>query len=162
MNLNAPSQLAVLFVCLGNICRSPMAEGALRAAMERLGVDIMIDSAGTAAYHVGSPPDPRAIAAAKIGGVNIAGQFARQIEAADFHRFTHVVALDKANLEGIRSHQPRNGTAQIGLLLDWLPGYEGQGVADPYYGGEAEFAAAWSLITRATQALCRQLYPFAR
>lgn len=155
------NQTAVLFVCLGNICRSPMAEGAMREAAIRHGFDCVIDSAGTAAYHVGSAPDPRAIAAAARHGTAIGGQVARQIAPQDFYHFTHIIALDKANLEGIKAHRPRDATAKVSLLLDWLDGYGGQGVPDPYYGGEDEFMAAWELIARAVDSLAGQLAPAA-
>lgn len=147
---------AVLFVCLGNICRSPMAEGAFREAAGRHGIECSIDSAGTAAYHIGNAPDPRAIAAA-AHGVMIGGQQARQIEAQDFHRFSHIIALDKANLAGITARRPRDGSAEVTLLLDWLDGHQGQGVPDPYYGDEAGFLAAWDLIARATDAVASRL-----
>ncbi len=149
--------LAVLFVCLGNICRSPMAQGAFHDAAMRHGLDVAADSAGTAAYHVGSPPDPRAIATAHAHGIEIGGQAARQIERDDFYRFAHIIALDKANLAGIKAHRPHDGTAQISLLLDWLDGHEGMGVPDPYYGAEDEFSAAWALIARATDAVASRL-----
>jgi protein-tyrosine phosphatase len=148
---------AVLFVCLGNICRSPMAEGAFREAAVRHGFDCMVDSAGTANYHTGNPPDPRAIATAQAHGVAIAGQQARQIELQDFYRFSHIVAMDKANLEGIKARRPRDATAEVTLLLDWLDGYQGQGVTDPYYGNETDFAAAWDLIARATDAMASRM-----
>ncbi len=150
-------QTAVLFVCLGNICRSPMAEGAFREAAIRRGIECEVDSAGTAGYHVGSAPDPRAIAAAAEHGIAIGGQLARQLDVQDFYRFSHIVALDKANLEGIRARRPRDGSAEVTLLLDWLDGYQGQGVPDPYYGDEADFRAAWDLIARAADAMASRM-----
>lgn len=129
----------------------------MREAATRHGFDCVIDSAGTAAYHVGSAPDPRAIATAARHGIVIDGQFARQIEPQDFFRFTHIIALDKANLEGIKAHRPRDATAEVSLLLDWLDGHKGQIVPDPYYGGDDEFLAAWELIARAVDALAAQL-----
>jgi len=155
------NQTAVLFVCLGNICRSPMAEGAFREAMVRHGIDCLVDSAGTAAYHVGSPPDPRAIATARGHGIDITGQRGRQIGLQDFHRFTHIIALDRANLEGIKARRPRHASAEISLLLDWLDGHQGEGVPDPYHGGDADFLAAWELIERATDAVASRLAHFA-
>lgn len=134
-----------------------MAEGAFRAAAIRHGFECGVDSAGTAAYHIGSAPDPRAIATAAAHGVMIEGQLARQITAQDFHRFSHVIALDRANLEGIKARCPRDGSAEISLLLDWVEGYQGRGVPDPYYGNEADFLAAWTLIARATDALAQRL-----
>lgn len=136
----------VLFVCLGNICRSPMAEGAFRAAARERGLACHVDSAGTASYHVGHQPDPRAIAIAGLNGIDIAGQAARQIDRDDFYRFSHIIALDRANLEGVRAKAPRDGTARLAMLLDAVEGRRGEPVADPYYGDAAAFAAAWSLI----------------
>jgi len=143
----------VLFVCLGNICRSPMAEGAFRAAALRSGLDCVVDSAGTASYHLGSAPDPRAIAAARANGVEIAGQTARQIERDDFLRFSHIIALDRANLEALRCRTPRDATAKVSLLLDAVEGRRGEPVADPYYGEPAEFDAAWQVINQGAEAL---------
>ncbi|MFN4039322.1 MAG: low molecular weight protein-tyrosine-phosphatase [Erythrobacter sp.] len=148
---------AVLFVCLGNICRSPMAEGAFRAAAMRYGVECIVDSAGTASYHTGSAPDPRAIATAAAHGIAIERQVARLIEPQDFRQFSYIVALDRANLEGIRARRPRDAHAEVTLLLDWLDGYQGQGVPDPYYGDDADFLSAWQMIARATDAMANRL-----
>lgn len=139
-------RFGVLFVCLGNICRSPMAEGAFRELVRESGLSCHVDSAGTASFHLGSAPDPRAIAVAARHGIDISCQSARQIEREDFFRFTHIVALDRANLETIRARAPRNGTAQLTMLLDAVEGRKGQPVADPYYGDEAAFETAWSTI----------------
>jgi protein-tyrosine phosphatase len=146
-------QLAVLFVCLGNICRSPMAEGAFRAAAARHGLECDVDSAGTATYHLGNPPDPRAIATARRNGVDISAQIARQIAREDFYRFTHIIAMDEANLAGIRSQAPRDATASIAMLMDALAGSEGSAVPDPYHGDDAMFAAVWEQIATAADAL---------
>ena len=140
-------RFGVLFVCLGNICRSPIAEGAFRAAALERGLSCLVDSAGTASYHVGSQPDPRAIAIASRHGVDISGQAARQLDRDDFYRFTHIIALDRANLEGIRARAPRDGTASLAMLLDAVPGRRGEPVADPYYGTDAAFETAWSTIS---------------
>ncbi len=148
---------AVLFVCLGNICRSPMAEGAFRAAAERAGLACTVDSAGTADYHIGSPPDPRAIATARDNGILIDHLHARQIDRDDFYRFTHVIALDSANLQGIKARAPRDGTAQTMLLLDALDTAGDRNIADPYHGNESDFAAAWSVIETGVDALVAQL-----
>lgn len=148
---------AVLFVCLGNICRSPMAEGALRVAADAAGLAIHIDSAGTGGWHVGNPPDPRAQATALANGVDISGLRARQVEAEDFTRFTHVFALDAENLRNLQRLMPGHATAELALLLDMVPGRTGQAVADPYYGGDAGFAETWRDVTAAAQALLARL-----
>lgn len=105
-----------------------------------------MDSAGTASYHVGSPPDPRAIAVATRNGIDISGQAARQIERDDFYRFSHIIALDRANLEEVRARAPRDGTASLAMLMDVVDGRRGEPVADPYYGDAAAFDRAWSII----------------
>ena len=148
---------AVLIVCLGNICRSPMAEGALRSAAHRTGLDVIVDSAGTAAYHIGEPPDPRAIATAQANGVDISQFRGRQLAEADFHNFTHIFALDTANMAGIKARAPRHGTAKLAHLLDALPGAKGQPVADPYYGDDADFEECWQIISEACDAVIERL-----
>jgi protein-tyrosine phosphatase len=145
-------RIGVLFVCLGNICRSPMAEGAFRAAALERQFPFQVDSAGTASYHVGSQPDPRAIAVANLNGIDITGQSARQIERDDFYRFSHIIAMDRANLECLRARAPRDGTATLAMLMDAVDGRRGEPVADPYYGDTAAFEAAWSVISLGTGA----------
>ena len=135
---------AVLFVCLGNICRSPLAEAAFRQEAERRGLDVEVDSAGTGAWHVGHPPDRRAQAVALRHGVDIGGYRARQATPEDFHRFTHVVALDRDNLAALRALRPKDGAAELLLLLDAVEGRKGQAVADPYYGDDAGFELTWA------------------
>jgi protein-tyrosine phosphatase len=147
----------VLFVCLGNICRSPLAEGAFRAEAERLGLDVMVDSAGTGDWHVGHPPDPRAQAAALRNGVDISGLRARQIHADDFRRFDHVVALDTRNLADLLAARPRDAVARVSLLLDFVPGRAGEAVADPYFGDDSHFDTAWTGIQAGTGALAGQI-----
>ena len=143
----------ILFVCLGNICRSPMAEGAMRAAAEKAGLDIEVDSAGTADYHVGEPPDPRAIACAKGHGVDISGLRGRQAQAEDFRRFSHIFALDHKNLANLERIRPADASAELALLLDRVPTREGQAVADPWYGDESSFEMTWRLVTEAADRL---------
>lgn len=150
-------RVGVLFVCLGNICRSPMAEGAFRAAAQARGLAVNVDSAGTASYHVGHQPDPRAIAMASLKGIDIAGQSARQVERDDFYRFSHIIALDRANLEGLRAKAPRDGTASLAMLMDAVEGRRGEPVPDPYYGDTAAFEQAWSLIDLGVQAWADRL-----
>ncbi|HKR23640.1 MAG TPA: low molecular weight protein-tyrosine-phosphatase [Allosphingosinicella sp.] len=149
--------LKVLFVCMGNICRSPLAEGALRAEAERIGLDVEIDSAGTGGWHSGEPPDRRAIAAARRQGVDISRQRARKVRAEDFERFDHIVALDEDNLAELEAMRPEGARARLSLLLDHAPGRAGQGVADPYYGQDGHFDIAWRDVAAGAEALARTL-----
>ncbi len=146
---------SVLFVCLGNICRSPLAEAALRRAAEAAGLTVEIDSAGTGEWHVGDPPDPRSVAVAARHGVDIAHYRARQVERADFLRFERIVALDPQNLRDLRRIAPADATARLSLLLDLVPGREGEGVRDPYYGDDDGFEATWADAVAAAEALVR-------
>lgn len=139
--------VSVLFVCLGNICRSPLAEAAFRREAGQAGLDVVIDSAGTGDWHVDQPPDRRAQAVARRQGVEIALYRARQVSVADFERFTHIVALDAQNLADLERLRPQNARAQLSLLLDHVPGREGQSVADPYYGEEEAFELAWADVS---------------
>lgn len=147
----------VLFVCLGNICRSPLAEAAFRAEAERIGLDAEADSAGTGDWHVGRPPDSRAQATALRQGIDISGYRARQVSPADFMDFDHIVALDTANLADLRQIRPAGATAALSLLLDHVPGREGGAVADPYYGGDEGFAVTWDDVTAGASGLADAL-----
>lgn len=150
--------LSVLMVCLGNICRSPLAEAALREAAQRAGIDMHIDSAGTGDWHIGHPPDPRAIAVAqRLGGLDIEKLRARQVSAQDFERFDHIIAMDEANLRDLHMMRPPNSMASLSLLLDYLPGHEGKSVADPYYGEAADFETTWAQVSAASEAFLATL-----
>lgn len=151
------AKASVLFVCLGNICRSPLAEGAFRAAAQQMQLDVVVDSAGTGGWHAGEPPDPRAIAAARRNGVDIARQRARKVTKDDFRTFTHIYALDETNLNGLRALAPRDATAELGLLLDLVPGHQGRAVADPYYGDASDFDVTWRDVEMAARALAQRL-----
>jgi protein-tyrosine phosphatase len=148
---------SLLFVCLGNICRSPLAEGALRAEAARRGLALIVDSAGTGGQHAGEAPDRRAQATARRHGVDVSGLRARQVTPDDFRRFDHVIALDPENLADLRALAPADATARLSLLLDWVPGREGQAVADPWFGDEAGFETTWAEVTAAARALADAL-----
>jgi len=148
-----PTPSAILFVCLGNICRSPLAEAAFRHEASLAGLDVTADSAGTGDWHVGRPPDPRAQATALRHGIDISTYRARQIGLADFQRFDMIFALDADNLANIRRLAPAGHRAHVGLLLDMVPGREGQAVADPYFGDEAGFDVTWRDVQAAARAL---------
>ena len=148
---------SVLFVCLGNICRSPLAEAAFRREAERLGLEVEIDSAGTGDWHIGYPPDPRAAAVAARNGLDISHLKARQVTPGDFRRFDHIVALDANNLRDLERLRPAEGTARLSLLLDHVDGRAGEAVADPYYGEDRHFDAAWSDVAAGAEALARKI-----
>ena len=148
---------AVLFVCLGNICRSPLAEGVFRHVAAEAGLDVVIDSAGTGGWHAGEPPDPRAIAVARHHGVDIAHLRARQVRTADFARFSHIYAADHANLADLKGLRPAGAGTEPALLLDLVAGREGQALADPWYGDEAGFLDTWNDAMSAARALVARL-----
>ncbi|MGE8133289.1 low molecular weight protein-tyrosine-phosphatase [Novosphingobium subterraneum] len=147
------SQPSILFVCLGNICRSPLAEAALRAQSVAAGVAMTIDSAGTGDWHVGRPPDPRAQETARKHGLDISSYRARQVTTEDFHRFGHIFALDQQNLKDLRRIEPSRHIAEVGLLMDLVPGRKGTAVIDPYYGDEDDFEQAWADVSAAAERL---------
>ncbi|MCM0611755.1 low molecular weight phosphotyrosine protein phosphatase [Marinobacter sediminum] len=147
-------RVKVLFVCLGNICRSPSAEGIFRSLVERSGLEdrIEIDSCGTGHWHIGKTPDPRAVEAASKRGIDISDLRARQIEADDLDNFDYVLVMDRENLADVKELWRQNGGAQPTLFLDY--GRSGhQEVPDPYYGGDAGFELVLDLIHEAGEGL---------
>jgi protein-tyrosine phosphatase len=147
----------VLFVCLGNICRSPLAEAAFRVEAARIGLAAEADSAGTGGWHRGEPPDRRAIAAAGRNGVDISDLRARQVWSDDFELFDHILALDGDNLADLEALRPAGSRARLSLLLDHVPGREGEAVVDPYYGGDRDFDITWRDVTEGARALALEL-----
>ncbi len=145
---------SILFVCLGNICRSPLAEGVFRAVLAEKGMTsgVDIDSAGTGAWHVGSPPDRRSVAVAVKHGIDISAQRARKVSIADFSRFDLILGMDSSNVEDLRRMAPPVATARIHLFLDFAGG-QGQEVPDPYYGAEDGFDGVYRMIRVASEAL---------
>jgi len=150
-------QASILFVCLGNICRSPLAEAAFRRAAAEAGLDVEADSAGTAGYHVDSPPDPRSVAEAARHGIDITHYRGRRLGEEDFDRFTHIFAMDHQNLRNIEALRPEGSSAHVSLLMDMVPGREGAPIADPYHDGEEQFEATWADVDAAAQALVASL-----
>ncbi len=145
---------SILLVCLGNICRSPMAQGAVRQALDKAGMThIETDSAGTSGWHVGGPPDPRAVKAALMREIDISAQRARQVEAVDFDRFDIIAAMDRNNYARLREMQPDGSTGRVHLLLEFAGELPVREVPDPYYGGEDGFDHALDLIEQAARGL---------
>ncbi len=146
---------SVLAVCLGNICRSPMAEGVLRqvfAERSRL-AQLNVDSAGTGSWHVGNPPDGRAQAAAAARGIDISAQRARQVSTADFSRFDIIIAMDVNNLKALKSLAPKGHEKRVVLFLDFAPQLGKRDIPDPWHGDEDGFDHALDLITAAAHGL---------
>lgn len=145
----------VLMVCLGNICRSPLAEGILQSKVTD--IPIYVDSAGTAGYHLGNPPDPRSIAVARKNRIDISRQRCRKFEVADFEDFDLIYAMDQSNLADILHLAPNEAARKkVSLLLDLLPGSENE-VPDPYYGGVDGFDHVFDLINRACDKFCEDI-----
>jgi low molecular weight protein-tyrosine phosphatase len=151
--------MKILFVCLGNICRSPSAEAVLRAiaAREAPALTLEIDSAGTAGYHIGDAPDPRSQAAALRRGYDMAPLRARIIEAADFERFDLILAMDTANLEVLRKRAPAEYRDRVRLFLEFAPDCGLDEVPDPYYGGPSGFEQVLDLVEEASRGLLSHL-----
>ena len=146
--------MRVLFVCMGNICRSPTAEGVMRRLLEDEGLDIEIDSAGTGGWHAGEPPDERATLAARRRGVTLEGA-ARQVRPEDFRRFDLLIALDRSNLRELLARAPDEEAAEkVRLLREFDPAADGDlDVPDPYYGGDRGFETVLDMV----EASCRGL-----
>jgi len=149
-----PEPVRVLMVCMGNICRSPTAEAALRRRAREAGLEdrVEVDSAGTSDYHVGSPPDRRSVAHAERRGLALQGLRARQVEARDFERFDVIFAMDADNLAYLEKLRPASSRARLGLLLDEAPGLGVREVPDPYYGGPEGFERVLDLVDAACSA----------
>lgn len=150
----APS---VLFLCLGNICRSPMAEGAARAACAAAGVTAHVDSAGTSDWHSSEPPDDRAIAEAARHGVDLSPLRARQLAASDYRDFDLILAADADNLATLRARAPGDARATLALMFDMVPGRAGEALADPWYGDARDFERCWRDVTAVAEALVQRL-----
>lgn len=150
--------MKLLTVCLGNICRSPMAEGALRVRLDAAGLNwVETDSAGTGGWHGGEPPDRRAIACARGYGVDIGRLRARQLKVVDFERFDWLLCADAQNLRDAHRVAPAGFADRAVLLLDWA-GVETQGeVADPYYGDADDFERTWRQVDTAAQRIVARI-----
>ena len=149
------TRVSVLFVCMGNICRSPTAQGVFERLVEehRLADAIEIDSAGTHAYHVGEPPDQRASAAALQRGVDLSSQQARRVSPEDFERFDYVLAMDRDNYDILAASCPDEHESRLRLFLEFAPDLLTREVPDPYYGGSSGFERVLDLIEEASEGL---------
>jgi len=150
----------VLFVCLGNICRSPAAEAALTSLVEEAGLaeEFIIDSAGTGRWHVGERADARMRAAASRRGLEITS-IARQVSADDFERFDHILAMDRENLQELSERAPSRHRSKVRLFRDFDPEDPGADVPDPYYGGPDGFDDVLNIVTRTARAWLNDIGP---
>lgn len=142
--------MKILFVCLGNICRSPTAEAVLKARAKQRNMALNIESAGTGGWHHGESPDPRAIAAGEARGYSFSGQKARKVSKEDFEAFDHILAMDKSNLRDLLGICPDRHAPKLKLFLDYAPKQSVRDVPDPYYGGEKGFDTVLDLIEAAS------------
>lgn len=153
------ARVSVLFVCTGNICRSPTAEAVFRKLVEDAGMGqrILADSAGTHGYHVGEPPDPRAQAAGAARGYDLSGLRARKIERADFDRFDLIVAMDQDHQAILSRVAPPPGRGRLRLMMSYSHRFRERDVPDPYYGGSQDFERVLDMLEDATRGLLDSL-----
>jgi protein-tyrosine phosphatase len=153
------ARYSVLFVCMGNICRSPTAEGVFRKHVSDAGMEslIRIDSAGTHAYHVGEAPDRRAQEAAFRRGFELSGQRARRVDDQDFERFDLILAMDRLNLETLRDRADEAMHSRLRLMLEFAADTRLEDVPDPYYGGAAGFERVLDLVEDASRGLLQHV-----
>lgn len=151
--------VSVLFVCMGNICRSPTAQGVFEELLRREGLNarVRVDSAGTHAYHEGNAPDPRAQAAALRRGLDLSAQTARQVQSDDFERFDYILAMDRENLALLMERCPARSSHKVRLFLEYAPHLGIEEVPDPYYGGSAGFDRVLDMVQEAAEGLLREI-----
>ncbi len=149
----------ILFVCAGNTCRSPTAEGVLRHLLELrvLSGGVTVDSAGTHAGRAGRPPDPRAQQVARDRGIDLNGLRARRVTTEDFVRFDHLIAMDRSNLAELERMRPADTVCRLELMLGYVRGETRDDIPDPYYGGPDDYRAAFELIWRAAEGLLAEI-----
>ncbi len=145
----------VLFVCMGNICRSPTAEGVFQHHLAAQGLEgqVSVDSAGTHGWHAGNPPDPRSVSAARDRGIDISYVRSRKVRPSDFTEFDYILAMDRDNLNDMVDAAVKDGTARVQLFLEFASDLDATDVPDPYYGGESGFDHVLDLIEAASEGL---------
>ncbi|WP_343313273.1 low molecular weight protein-tyrosine-phosphatase [Brucella sp. BE17] len=157
MTIKPPT--SILFVCAGNICRSPLAEGVMADVLEKRNVQgVPIDSAGTNGYHTGEEPDERSLIVAADHGLDLSTQSCRQLKAADFTRFDLILGMDRYNMRMIAERRPQTVTSRIGLFTEIAQGKAVE-IPDPYYGGIEDFEKVYRMVLAASNALADQFWP---
>lgn len=147
----------ILFVCLGNICRSPTAQGIFEYKLRQADLAFELDSAGTGDWHIGRPPDPRSQAFAQRWGVDLSGQRARLVVTEDFQRFDRIFAMDRSNLNDLQRLAPSPSRARVELVMSLAPDYGLEEVPDPYYGGDRGFEQVIDMLSVAADRLIEEL-----
>ncbi len=153
--MNPKNNVSVLFVCMGNICRSPTAEGVFRHVVEEKNLQdvIKIDSAGTHAYHIGESPDPRSQSTAKTRGVDLSTQRARKVEHNDFDKFDYVIAMDQSNFENLKVLATAEQQKKLYLFMEFTTSWDNAEVPDPYYGEGNGFENVFDMVRSASEGL---------
>lgn len=157
--MESNSKVKVLFICMGNICRSPTAEAVFRRYVEQEGLAerFLIDSAGTHDYHIGDAPDARTQRAAGQRGYDMSQLRGRQVAAEDFRNFDYLLAMDEANLEILRGVRPRDAQSHLGLFLEFAEWHTEREVPDPYFGGADGFERVLDMVEDAAAGLLRHI-----
>lgn len=154
--------MKILFVCMGNICRSPAAKGIFDARLRAAGLEVFTESAGTHDYHIGEGPDPRAITMTLERGIDIRSDRARSLSLEDFNRFDRIYVMDRANLARVERIRPERCRAEVGLVMELASDYGIDEVPDPYYGGEAGFRQVLDMLEAAADSLAEEISRVAR
>ncbi|MEO5342572.1 MAG: low molecular weight phosphotyrosine protein phosphatase [Gammaproteobacteria bacterium SHHR-1] len=157
--MNKDKKIKVLFVCMGNICRSPTAHGVFRDLVRQQGLEqaIEIDSAGTHSYHIGSPPDGRAQETARSRGFDLSDLRGRQVQVEDFEYFDYILAMDRNNYQGLAALCPKGAEHRLGMFMDYAPQLQINEVPDPYYGGQNGFERVFDMVDAAAQGLLEHI-----
>lgn len=157
--MNNKEKVSVLFVCMGNICRSPTAEGVFRDVVKQKNMlnVISIDSAGTHAYHIGESPDSRSQSTAKSRGVDLSSQRARKVDSNDFEQFDYVMAMDNSNFENLKHLATDEELSKLHLFMSFANGWDNSEVPDPYYGGGNGFERVFDMVQSASEGLLEHI-----